>query len=84
MSDSDTQISRLDFVATERRYLDSTRTKVLKEGDPAAASLLAAKGQIIPSKEVERLGLNKSEPTKIGPTKISNASPDEIKNRATR
>ena len=83
MSDSVTQISRLDFVATERLYLDSTRTKVLKEGDPAAASLLAAKGQI-PSKEVERLGLNKSEPTKIGPTKISNASPDEIKNRATR
>lgn len=104
MSDSVTQISRLDFVANERLYLDSTRTKVLKEGDKEAAFLLAAKGQIIPTKEVERLGLNKpkpkkaeldkseldnsdaekSEPTKIGPTKITTASPEEIKNRATR
>lgn len=84
MSDSVIQISRHDFVANERLYLDVTRTKVCKEGDPIAASLLAAKGQIIPSKEVERLGLNKSEPVKLGPTKITTASPEEIKNRATR
>lgn len=78
------KISRQDFVANERLYLDSTRTKVHVEGDKECAVLLAAKGQIIPTREVERLGLDKPEPAKIGPTKITTASPDEIKNRATR
>lgn len=87
MSDSVIQISRQDFVANERLYLDSTRTKVCKEGDKECAFLLAAKGQIIPTKEIERLGLDKpakTEPVKLGPTRITTASPDEIKNRATR
>lgn len=83
------KISRQDFVANERIYLDSTRTKVHVEGDKECAFLLAAKGQIIPTKEIERLGLDKAEPAKtepvkLGPTRITTASPDEIKNRATR
>jgi hypothetical protein len=86
MSDKDlvSKISRQDYVANERLYLDSTRTKVHVEGDKECAFLLAAKGQIIPPKEIVRLGLDKAEPAKIGPTKITTASPDEIKNRATR
>ena len=78
------KISRQDYVANERLYLDSTRTKVCVEGDKECASLLAAKGQIVSPFEVARLGLDKPEPAKIGPTKITTASPDEIKNRATR
>lgn len=79
------KISRQDYVANERLYLDSTRTKVCVEGDKECASLLAAKGQIISPFEVARLGLDKpAEVAKIGPTKIATASPDEIKNRATR
>lgn len=78
------KISRQDYVANERLYLDSTRAKVCVEGDKECSSLLAAKGQIIPPFEVTRLGLDKSEPAKVGPTKIATVSPDEIKNRATR
>jgi len=86
MSEKDlvSKISRQDYVANERLYLDSTRTKVCVEGDKECAFLLAAKGQVIPTKEVTRLGLDKVEPAKIGPTKITTTSPDEIKNRATR
>lgn len=73
------QIGRIDYQATERLYLDSTRTKVLKEGDKGAAFLLAAAGQLIPHKEVERLGL-----AKPAETEAKTASPEEIKNRATR
>ncbi len=73
------KVSRIDYQATERLYLDSTRTKVLKEGDKGAAFLLAAAGQLIPHREVERLGLDKSpEP------EAKTVSPEDIKSRATR
>lgn len=41
------RISRVDIVANERLYL-TTDGRVVKEGDKDAASLLAAKGQLIP------------------------------------
>lgn len=36
-------------LAEERLYLNATRDKVLKEGDPDAAFLLAAQGAPIPT-----------------------------------
>lgn len=44
-------------IATERLYTDVTRTKVLKEGEKGVAFLLAAKGNEIPYKLADRLGL---------------------------
>ena len=36
-------------IADERLYLNAARTEVVREGDPKAAYLLAAKGQPIPA-----------------------------------
>lgn len=53
------QLNRQDLVAEERLYLNADQSKVVKEGDPEAASLLAGVGQVIPRFHVERLGLDK-------------------------
>jgi hypothetical protein len=45
------------FKVTERLYLDASRTRVLREGDPEASYLLAPKGGEIPEAEARRLGL---------------------------
>jgi len=42
--------------AEQRLYLTADREQVVPEGDPEAAFLLAASGQIIPQKEADRLG----------------------------
>ena len=45
------------LVADRRLYLDAGGTRVLEDGDPAAAFLLAAPGRAIPKTDVARLGL---------------------------
>jgi hypothetical protein len=55
-------IRKSQVFAKERLYTDARGTKVLKEGDPDAAILLAAKGNEIPPKLVEKFGLLKEEP----------------------
>ena len=41
------------MIAGERLYLDSNRSRVVREGDPAAAFLLAAKGSEIDPRYVK-------------------------------
>ncbi len=41
------------MIATERLFLNSERSRVVREGDPAAAFLLAAKGSEIPPQFVK-------------------------------
>jgi len=45
------------LAADRRLYLDAGGTRVLEDGDPAAAFLLAAPGRAIPKADVARLGL---------------------------
>lgn len=59
MSESSFQrISRVDIVATERLYL-TTDERIVKEGDKDAASLLCAKGDVVPAFLVKKLGIDK-------------------------
>lgn len=44
---------------TERLYLTADRKKIVKEGDPKAAFLLAAKGQELPDVIARQYGLLK-------------------------
>jgi len=74
MSATVRQISRTDWIADERLYLTSDGRTVVTEGHKDAASLLAAKGQLIPEKLVKRLGLDKPKQDDT----------DAIKNRQTR
>jgi len=46
-----------NYVAKERLYLTADRSEVVKEGDPRAATLLAAEGTEIAESEVKRLRL---------------------------
>ena len=46
------------LTADRRLWLDATETRVVEDGDPDAAFLLAGgDGKVIPEDEVERLGL---------------------------
>lgn len=45
------------IVADRRLYLTADRASVVEDGDPAAASLLATPGWVIPVEECERLGI---------------------------
>lgn len=65
--------------ATERLYLNAAQDKIVKEGDPQAALLLAAKDNEIPERFVEKFGLLKEEPApRPGP------SAEAIETRQTR
>ena len=46
-----------DYVARERLYHTLDRSEVVKEGDPKAAFLIAAEGDVIPESEAKRLHL---------------------------
>lgn len=52
------------MIADRRLWLTADEARVVEEGDPEAAFLLAGEGSLIPVPEVERLGL-KSEDGKI-------------------
>lgn len=45
------------LVADRRLWLNAGGTRIVEDGDPAAAFLLAAPGRSIPKSEVDRLGL---------------------------
>ncbi len=45
------------LIADRRLWLDAGRTRIVEDGDPTAAFLLAAPGRPIPKADVERLGL---------------------------
>jgi hypothetical protein len=47
-----------DYVARERLYHTLDRKEVVKEGDPRAAFLIAAEGDVVPESEVKRLKLD--------------------------
>jgi hypothetical protein len=77
---SDFKVKRLNplcIVAMERLYLKSDFKTICREGDPEAASLLAAVGSEIPYKLAKRLGL-------IEEPKTETLSTEEIANRSTR
>jgi hypothetical protein len=59
------------MVALERLFLTADRCRVVREHDPAAAFLLAAKGAEIPSQFIPLL-------------KVEPEAPAEIENRETR
>ena len=48
------------LVAEERLWLTADRERVVGEGDPEAAFLLAAEGDTIEAEEAKRLGLGKT------------------------
>lgn len=83
------------LVADEDLFLNADGNKVVREGDPAAATLLARKGDPIPTKVVERLKLDENsktaevvkkteekQPEKTEPLKT--VAPDDIANRQIR
>ena len=78
--------------ADRRLYLDATRSRVVEEGDPAAAILYAAVGDEIDAAEAKRYGLkehkavlgapeDKSE-ADDGLERLSRAELDEVAERA--
>ena len=76
------QVNRLDLVAEERLYLNASRTKVVKEGDPEAAILLAPAGGVIPAFLAEKLGLKAQDSTPApAPVQVPSEDP---KSRSTR
>lgn len=52
-----------NVIAQERLWLTADKSHVVREGDPAAAFLLAVAGSEIPRAEAERLGLVKGAKT---------------------
>lgn len=48
------------YVTDRRLYLDASRSRVVEEGDPAAAFLLASAGKELDAATVERYGLAKA------------------------
>jgi hypothetical protein len=46
-----------DYISDKRLYHTADRSRIVEEGDPAAAFLLVGEGAIIPENEVQRLGL---------------------------
>lgn len=55
------KLTQIDLVADERLYLSADGKRVLREGEPGVATLLAGVGQIIPAGVVKRLGLKAAE-----------------------
>lgn len=72
------------FIATEKLWLTKDG-KIVRDGDPRAAMLLAPKGGVIPQKLATRLGLAKGitiEPLLASKPKM--VAPEEIATRQTR
>jgi hypothetical protein len=68
--------------AVERLYLNAAKSRVVREGDPAAAFLLAGKGLEIPAKFlplVAQMGIAAS-PAATNPQKIEDRSTRIVKN----
>ena len=67
------------WTATERLYLNKDRTKVLREGEPGAASLLCGEGTIV-NEDVARLwGLGPFAPTPNAVDTVTDAGPTDTK-----
>lgn len=45
------------YIATETLYMTADRSRVVREGDPAAASRLVSEDNTLPASTVERFGL---------------------------
>jgi hypothetical protein len=64
------KLTQIDLVADERLYLSADGKRVLREGEPGAATLLAAAGQIIPANVVKRLGLKAPDEVTPAPAEV--------------
>lgn len=64
------------MISTERLYVTADRSRVVFEGDPAAAFLLVPKGVEIPKEAIERYGIGK--PTQVAPKQ----DPQEVGHKA--
>lgn len=51
------QASPVGMLADRRVFLAADRRRMVEDGDPAAAVLLATPGTLIPAEDAERLGL---------------------------
>lgn len=71
------------IIAKERLWLADDGKTIVKDGDPRAASLLAAPGGQIPPRWVERLGITEASLAADAPAAES-IPPAEIKGRKTR
>ena len=58
------------WTADERLYLSRDKGEVLREGDPNVASLLCAKGTVVPGEVAKRYGL--------GPYAVEDAPADDV------
>lgn len=67
------------YKADKRLYLTADRSRVVEEGDPEAASLLAAEGQEILDAEAERLGLTGTAKSKAEPVVVHSTAADPPK-----
>lgn len=63
------------LIADRRLWLDAQKKKVVEDGDPKAAFLLCAKGQLIPASEVKRLKLTANSKGKISQGAKKKAKP---------
>jgi hypothetical protein len=54
------------YVTDRKLWLNADRTKVVEDGDPEAAHLLASKGKELSAEVVERYGLEPPKPAKPG------------------
>lgn len=59
------------IIANERLWLTADGKRVVSEGDPEAASLLAAKGHNVPRAEAERLGLTEAQDTPVSEPEVA-------------
>jgi len=65
MSFKATRITPSQVIAGERLYLNAKQDQIVRDGDPAAAFLLAGAGQPVPARFVPLLGLD-DKPAVIG------------------
>lgn len=65
--------------ADKRYYLNADRSRVVEEGDPEAAYLLAAEGAEISNEDVARYGLGSKKAKEPEPTVVQSITADPPK-----
>jgi hypothetical protein len=65
-----------------RLWLNSDKSRVVEDGDPDASFLLAAPGQLISDKDVERYGIKSGRKNKPSKEPVQTAAPKPDENKA--
>ena len=75
----DGEIMAGTFTADRRLWLTADRSRVVEEGDPAAATLFCSVGRAISTADAERLNISQGSDGKLSITKKKKAPEDKMK-----